>query len=871
MKNDAKDKKNIRSSDLFFLEITAVLVLTFSTIIFADGVPFGGYGAGHWTINQTTGAVEMMEFSRMGSAAGVTGNAAPAGCYFAAYVKSGTTVWAHKLLTTDGVSLAYNGKYPKLFIDYTSTTLPIKLSTETVTPFIVNNDRYSSAPMVLYIFKFQNTSQTAVDVAGAVAWQVSGASAAEVGTPVRGFTLTASTQNHTVMAASAPGATVTCGSNYAEFTSNGAFTTAPTGAAALLSGKVLSLAPGQSVEIAFAITWYYSNPANGIPNYQKNWASSLAVADTGRTNYATIRAGVDKWYNRIMNSSLPAWVKDHVTNGAYVASLNSAWRRDGIAWLVEAAVYDVWGTYDHQSYSSIFDLMFAPGAADAWMGGFANNQQTTGAINHGLSSFYETCNWIDIQSMFICNVARNYFWRNDSARIRDYYWPKVKNVVLFCINSDNNSNYLPDNPQNSYDNTTWINESSYNCSWWLAALKAVVKMAQLLGDNAYATQMQTRLTSTQTAFETLWNQSQGHYNVWPGNTGSMDGQVAGQWYADFLGLGDVVNTPAHIGSSLNYIHTHNIGTLPNASCGTMRVIKVSDNGAVENGECWYPVCYHYSFGAIRRNLTDTGLIDTKLMYDVFNVTHPTWKYHQTLQLNDGGNGCPGWGDYYITTPMLYHLIADLTGYSLNLPAKELTIKPYLATGTYNMNNQINAPLIGSLCWGDLSFTEKQTAYDQYMKISFDRPLTFDKLFVKNTGVATVYAQKGGSAIPATIAASGTDYLITFSPAVTIDSNGIEVWVNRKVSTLPLSPGCALKRTLKFVCRGVSMSVDLPSNVSADNLTVKVLDLKGRTVADLTGKLHAGTIRWEPGERSAGVYLFTVKTAEATVCRPFLVN
>jgi len=93
-----------------------------------------------------------------------------------------------------------------------------------------------------------------------------------------------------------------------------------------------------------------------------------------------------------------------------------------------------------------------------------------------------------------------------------------------------------------------------------------------------------------------------------------------------------------------------------------------------------------------------------------------------------------------------------------------------------MKGELHAPLLGSICWGDLDYSEIETGFDQHLTVTYDMPMQFDTIYLKNTGTKKAVVKKGTTFIPVTINETVSEYELSFNPTLVIDSNGIDIYI-----------------------------------------------------------------------------------------------
>src|SRR5262249_48257206 len=123
-------------------------------------------------------------------------------------------------------------------------------------------------------------------------------------------------------------------------------------------------------------------------------------------------------------------------------------------------------------------------------------------------------------------------------------WPAVKESINYLRQFDHGSG-LPENdgyPDQTYD--TWVvrGPSAYSGGLWLAALRAAEEIAKALGDSPSAAQYHGMFLKAQSTYiSKLWNGEYLSYDTESDYRNSIQAdQLAGQWYANMTGLGDLI-------------------------------------------------------------------------------------------------------------------------------------------------------------------------------------------------------------------------------------------------------------------------------------------------------------------------------------------
>jgi len=203
-------------------------------------------------------------------------------------------------------------------------------------------------------------------------------------------------------------------------------------------------------------------------------------------------------------------------------------------------------------------------------------------VNANQYNYQDVSNWRDLNSKYVLMVWRDYVFTGSSdIDFLRYSWNAVKMAMEHLRQYDSDGDGLIENggfPDQTYDTWTARGESSYSGSLYLAALRATSEIARKLGDSATAHNYDALFKRAQAAFiQKLWNGRYFNYDVGSDyKTNIMAEQLAGQWYADLTGLGDLVPEQMRR-SALQHVYDYNVMKF---QAGTMGAV----NGIAANGE-----------------------------------------------------------------------------------------------------------------------------------------------------------------------------------------------------------------------------------------------------------------------------------------------
>jgi non-lysosomal glucosylceramidase len=186
--------------------------------------------------------------------------------------------------------------------------------------------------------------------------------------------------------------------------------------------------------------------------------------------------------------------------------------------------------------------------------------------------------WKDLNTKFVLLVYRDFVLSGgtDLDFLR-YCWPAVRQALEYLRQFDHNGDGLPENegfPDQTYDVWVMKGESAYCGSLWLAALRAAEEMAVRLGQPTIAKEYRSLFERSQRSFvQKLWNGEYFRFDTASEYRDNlMADQLVGQWYANLIGLGDLVPREMRR-SALHKIFDFNVMKFSNGEMGAVNGIR----------------------------------------------------------------------------------------------------------------------------------------------------------------------------------------------------------------------------------------------------------------------------------------------------------
>ncbi len=408
--------------------------------------------------------------------------------------------------------------------------------------------------------------------------------------------------------------------------------------------------------------------------FGSNGTNAWKIARTALENADAWGKAIDAWQQpTIADESKPAWYRAELFNELYyLADGGTLWGHelagigntkhpsskdaDSFSYM-ECFDYPFYGTSDVRFYGSFPLLRFWPEIEKQEMREYTDTipesnpqkyiwawksqrdrqiveytRKTAGAAPHDLGApqedpfvnanqynYQDVSNWRDLNSKYVLMIWRDYYLTGakDAAFLR-YSWPAVQQAMEHLKQYDTDGDGLIENggfPDQTYDDWIATGESAYTGSLYLAALKATARMAEKLGEPGKSKAYSAQFAKAQTAYgKKLWNGSYFNYAVKGEQTDAIQAeQLAGQWYADLTGLGDIV-TPAQSKSTLKRVYDYNVMKFSNGEMGAINGIGADGtllhhNPQVE--EVWVGTTFGLASHMIAEGMTAEGFATAK--------------------------------------------------------------------------------------------------------------------------------------------------------------------------------------------------------------------------------------------------------------------
>ncbi|WP_082488315.1 GH116 family glycosyl-hydrolase [Microbacterium sp. Leaf159] len=386
-------------------------------------------------------------------------------------------------------------------------------------------------------------------------------------------------------------------------------------------GIVHALAPGESRDFEFVLSWSFPNRRRGwhghivfadppgddiVKNhYATLWPDAWAAAAHLHANLTDLEATTDAFVEALYGGSLDPVLADAI--GANIAAARSTTGfvlESPNAELGEGPVFAAWeGSFDHGgscegtcthvwSYAQTLAWLFPSLERSARRVEYLLETDEAGAQKFRGNRVFGGPSWfmgpaVDGQLGTLLRLHREWRFSGDDGFLCEL-WPAASRTLDYAIREwDRDGDGLLDGEMhNTYDIEFHGAEPLAN-GVYLAALRAGVRMARHLGETERAVAWAHRADHVAAAMdETLWN---GEYyrqviddpdsHRYQYGDGVLSDQLLGQFHASVNGLGSILR-PERIESALAAVVAHNFRDDLTAHESTQRVYALNGEGGL---------------------------------------------------------------------------------------------------------------------------------------------------------------------------------------------------------------------------------------------------------------------------------------------------
>lgn len=406
--------------------------------------------------------------------------------------------------------------------------------------------------------------------------------------------------------------------------------------------------------------------------FGRNGKNAWSIIRTALKHSDVWRNRIIDWQNPILdNKKLPNWLKMALFNELYLLTQGgtlwtAATENDPVGQfgVLECLDYRWYESLDVRLYGSFPLIMLWPKLDKSVIEAFARaiptsdntpriigyNQATAirkikGATPHDLGApnehpwektnytSYQDCNlWKDLGSDFVLQVYRDYvFTGKQDKEFLWECWDSVVEALDYLKTFDLDGDGIPENsgaPDQTFDDWQLLGISAYCGGLWIAALESAIKIGDILINNPpmnpelQPDDFPTGIENAIATYQIWLNQARGIYHdaLWNGEYYRLDSesqsdvvmsdQLCGQFYAQLLGLPNVVDSE-YVKSTLKTIYhacflKFNEGKF-GAANGVKRDGKPEKENATHPLEVWIGINFGLAAFMILNGMKEEGL------------------------------------------------------------------------------------------------------------------------------------------------------------------------------------------------------------------------------------------------------------------------
>jgi len=449
-----------------------------------------------------------------------------------------------------------------------------------------------------------------------------------------------------------------------------------------------TLQPGEKKVVPMVIAWDFPVVQFGEGRewnrrytdfYGTTGTNAWAIARDGLQNAAAWSDAIDAWQAPYINDgSKPLWYRGMLFNELYVLTdggtfwgrpVGSDPKRPPSFALLECFDYAYYGTLDVRFYASMPVLKFWPDIDKQVLREFADTvpkewpekgqwvwksqqqdepslhvRKKRGAVPHDLGvpegdpffavnepGWQDTNDWKDLNSKFVLMIYRDYVLtgKTDKAFLTAMF-PAVKDAMIYLRQFDHGAG-IPENsgyPDQTYDSWVVRGVSAYCGGLWLAAVRATEEMAKVLGDNRTETEYHQLFLKAQKSYiDKLWNGKYFRYDTESKDRDSVQAdQLAGQWYANLTGLGDLVPREMQLASAKK-IFEFNVMKFGNGDMGAANGMTADGSIMRDNEqapEVWVGTTFGFAALLLSEGMQDEAYRSAWGLYHLIYETKGYW-------------------------------------------------------------------------------------------------------------------------------------------------------------------------------------------------------------------------------------------------------
>ena len=443
----------------------------------------------------------------------------------------------------------------------------------------------------------------------------------------------------------------------------------------------ITLAPGESKNVRFVLSWYFPNHFSRyhvrLGHYYENNFADAREANRYLVSTPEIAEKAASFADLLYNTDMPDFYPEAWSTHLSTIVKDSWYLKDGKFGLWEGLGYCGFHTTDITYHASFGLLALFPELQKAQMEMGVPFQREDGRVHHfftpDLDHVDNGYNRIDMNNQFVLMVCRDYLYTGDRGYL-ERMWVPVQKAMDSIGRLDTDGDGLPDNDtsHNTYDAWKFSGTPTYICILWLSALRAAVKIADLLGESerkaAWNAILERGLRSLE---ERLWNGE--YYDLWRSDDENgttvdsclMTDQLDGEWFTRMSGIESNL-TDDRVRAVLSRIFTSNFDPeqgLINATCPEGKPMSVMTYKNCQADAVWTGIGYLFAALAMSVGLSDISDTVVKSIHDTQMRFGHFWDHWEC-------------GFRYTRPLSSWTTMLSASGMTVDVAEKKLSFSPY---------------------------------------------------------------------------------------------------------------------------------------------------------------------------------------------------
>jgi len=329
-----------------------------------------------------------------------------------------------------------------------------------------------------------------------------------------------------------------------------------------------TLGAGEERIVRFVLAWYHPRWIacewrHYLHAYSARFGGAAEVGQFLAREHGSILRRILNWQQAIFSAQeYPVWLREQLVNILHTITEDAFWARDsipsadwckpdGIFGLAESPRSVPHVAIPSDWYGCLPFVFFFPDLFSSLLRAYAHYQLPNGEIPLGLGWYVDLGSPIydflrTTNSPNFVDLVDRLWQRDNDRRILDEFYPAVKKAIQFTQTLDRDCDGLPDldpwpTGNQFYGAWHWVGTAVHPNGYWLAALAMAERMAEAVGDIAFAHDCRIWFDrGCQSLEEKLWNG--GYYLLYKDSASGeqsdtiLSNQLAGQWLANLHGL-----------------------------------------------------------------------------------------------------------------------------------------------------------------------------------------------------------------------------------------------------------------------------------------------------------------------------------------------